>query len=262
MALSPDETKLLVANYYSGAVAMLDAQRGELLGNIALGRQLEPDAVRRGEMIFHDARHAFQRWHSCASCHPNQGRVDALRWDFLRDGIGNAKDTPSLVLVNETAPLNRRATRKDARECAHTGLLVSHMIAPTESVIDDLLAFLVSLRPQPSPHLTKEGRLTAAAQRGRALFHGKAQCAGCHPAPFFTDRKMHNVGVLTHNEPDGRYDTPSLIEVHRTSPYLHDGRAMTLKQVFTAHNEQRRHGNTHKLSATELDDLVAFLRSL
>ena len=262
IALSPDETKLLVANYYSGAVAILSAQNGELEGTISLGQQPEPDATRRGEIIFHDARHAFQRWHSCASCHPNQGRVDALRWDFLRDGIGNGKDTPSLVLVAKTEPFNRRATRKDVRECARTGLMSGHMIVPTDAVVDDLLAYLNSLRPEPSPYRAADGGLTAAAERGKGLFHGKAHCAGCHPPPYFTDKKMHNVGALSHNEPDGLYDTPTLLEAHRTAPYLHDGRAMTLEQVFVVHDEQGRHGNTKTLTAAELNDLLAYLRSL
>ena len=262
MALSPDEATLYVANYYSGAVAVLNAQNGTLLDTISLGPQPEPTAERRGEIVFHDATHAFQRWHSCASCHPNQGRVDALRWDFLRDGIGNGKDTPSLVFVDQTPPHNRLATRSDVRECARTGLTAGHMIVPTEAVVEDLLAYLTSLRPELNPNLTSDGERTEAAERGEALFRGKARCAGCHPAPLFTDKKMHNVGVLSQNEPDGRYDTPSLLEGHRTSPYLHDGRAMTLKQIFTEHDPQGRHGSAQQLTDAELDDLVAFLRSI
>ncbi len=177
MVLSPDETKLFVANYYSGSVAMLDAEHGEILATMSLGPQPAPTAARRGETVFHDATHAFQRWHSCASCHPNQGRVDALRWDFLRDGIGNGKDTPSLVFVDQTPPHNRRATRKDVRECARTSLTAGHMIVPTEEVVEDVLAYLISLRPDPNPNLAGDGKLTAAAERGKTLFSGKARCA-------------------------------------------------------------------------------------
>jgi cytochrome c peroxidase len=104
--------------------------------------------------------------------------------------------------------------------------------------------------------------LTAAGERGKALFEGKASCARCHPAPYFTDKKMHNVGVLSANEPDGRYDTPSLIEAYRTAPYLHDGRALTLKDVLTVCNEKKQHGKTSALTDSEMDDLVAYLLSL
>ena len=78
----PDEKQLLIANYYSGSVAVMDAATGKLQGAISLGTQ--PDAVRRGEILFHDAAHCFQRWNSCTSCHPN-ARVDGLNWDLLND---------------------------------------------------------------------------------------------------------------------------------------------------------------------------------
>jgi YVTN family beta-propeller protein len=239
LALSPDGQQLFVANHYSGSVAVLDATSGSLLNSISLGPQSQQNSVRRGEIIFHDATHAFQRWHSCATCHPNEGRIDGLRWDFLGDGIGNPKDTLSLVFLDKTEPLNRRATTATARDCAKGGLESTNMIVPTEQEVEDLFAYLISLRPLPSPHLMPDGKLTEAADRGKALFEGKASCARCHPAPYFTDKKMHNVGVLSANEPDGRYDTPSLIEAYRTAPYLHDG-----------------------LTDQEIDDLVAYLLSL
>jgi YVTN family beta-propeller protein len=262
LILSVDEKQLYVSNYFSGAVAVLDAVSGKSLGAISLGPQAEPDAVRRGELVFCDATHAFQRWLSCATCHPNGGRVDGLRWDFLRDGIGNPKDTPSLIYMGETPPYNRLGLRKTPRICAETGLLSSHRIVPKKETVDDLLAYMLSLRPDPSPHLTAEGKLSAAALRGKDLFVGKADCAGCHTEPYFTDKKMYNVGVLSHNEPDGYYDTPSLIESHRTAPYLHDGRALTLKDVLTTHNQEGQHGSADMLSEAEIDDLVDYLLSL
>lgn len=88
------------------------------------------------------------------------------------------------------------------------------------------------------------------------------ETAKCHPLPYFTDRRVHDVGVLSPTDPDGRYDTPSLIEAYRTAPYLHDGRAPTLKAVFTDHDEQGLHGNAKALTDRELDDLVAYLQSL
>jgi cytochrome c peroxidase len=104
--------------------------------------------------------------------------------------------------------------------------------------------------------------LTEAAERGKSLFDGKASCVRCHPAPYYTDNKMHNVGVLSPNEPDGRYDTPSLLESYRTAPYLHDGRALTLKDVLTENNSEKKHGAADSLNEQEIDDLVAYLLSL
>ncbi|MBM4000610.1 MAG: c-type cytochrome [Planctomycetes bacterium] len=262
VALSPSGQSLFVANYFSGSVSMIETASGRLQGTISLGPQAEADPVRRGAIIFHDATRAFQRWHSCASCHANEGRIDGLRWDFLGDGIGNPKDTISLVHFDKTEPMNRRATMQKSRDCARNGLASTNMIVPTEQDVDDLYAYLISLRPVPSPHLGEGGKLTEAAERGKALFDGKAACSRCHPAPYFTDNKMHNVGVLSPNESDGRYDTPALLEAYRTAPYLHDGRALTLKDVLTTNNEEHRHGTTDKLTPAEIDDIVAYLQSL
>ncbi|RIK81629.1 MAG: hypothetical protein DCC68_08205 [Planctomycetota bacterium] len=262
LALSPDGTRLFVANYYDGKIAVLDAAAGKALGTFDVGPQTPPDSRRRGEIIFHDATKAFQRWHSCASCHPNEGRVDGLRWDFLGDGIGNAKDTISLLHFDQTEPQNRRATVPTAKQCTRNGLEGTNMLVATDRDVDDLYTYLISLRPVASPHLGKDGALTESAARGKALFEGTAGCARCHPGPYFTDRKMHNVGVLSENEPDGRYDTPSLLEAYRTAPYLHDGRAETLKDVLTIYNPKGRHGNVGDLSPQQIDDVVAFLLSL
>jgi cytochrome c peroxidase len=59
-----------------------------------------------------------------------------------------------------------------------------------------------------------------------------------------------------------RFDTPSLREVYRTGPYMHDGRAETLREVLTVFNPDDLHGRTSQLTEEELDDLVAYLRSL
>ena len=73
---------------------------------------------------------------------------------------------------------------------------------------------------------------------------------------------MHNVGITHPSEPDGLYDTPSLVEIYRTAPYLHNGRAATLRDVLTVHNPHDEHGHTKDLQPQEVDDLVAYLLSL
>jgi len=258
MALAPDGRKLYAANYFSGTLGVLDTETGKLTGTIALGPQPPADAARRGEINFHDATRCFQSWHSCASCHPD-GRVDGLPWDFLRDDIGNGKDVISLVGIAETSPHNRRATRADPRECMRTGVIGSHLIVPEPSDVEDLLAYVTALEPEPNPLAPQ---LAGAAKRGKRLFEGKANCAVCHPAPWYTDQMVHNVGVLTPREPDGKYDTPTLVEAYRTAPYFHDGRAATLRDVLTTHDSGDKHGNAKDLTPAELDDLIAFLLSL
>lgn len=259
LALSPDGKKLYVANYYSGSVGVLDAAQGSLVGVLPLGSQPAPDAARRGEIYFHDATRCFQHWHSCATCHLEGGRVDGLPWDFLRDGIDNGKDVISLVNLLHTPPYNRLATRPDARYCMESGVLVSHQITPDPEDVDDLLAYVGSLAAEVNPNLPK---FAEAARRGKALFEGKGGCEGCHPAPYFTDKRTHDVGITSPNEPNARYDTPSLVEAYRTAPYYHDGRAATMRDALTRHGTERRHGNLSVLSPPEIDDLIAYVLSL
>jgi YVTN family beta-propeller protein len=262
LALAPDSKTLYVANYYSGAVAALGAADGKLQRTLALGEQPKPDAVRRGEMIFHDATRSFQHWHSCATCHPNDGRVDGLRWDFADDGLGNGMNTLNLFYPDRTEPLHRLGTLATARVAAKHGLTFTHMIVPEEKDVDDLVAYLASLRPQPSPHLTPDGQRTDAARRGQALFEGKADCARCHSGPYYTDRKLYDVGTNAENEKGARFKTTALFELYRTAPYLHDGRALTLQEVLTTFNPKDEHGKTRGLTKQEIDDLVAYLLSL
>lgn len=258
LALAGDGRRLYAANYFSGTIAAIDPAEGKTVAALPVGPQPAADAVRRGEVYFHDATRCFQRWHSCASCHPD-GRVDGLPWDFMRDGIGNGKDVISMVLIGQTSPHNRRATRADPKECMKTGVIGSHLIVPEAADVDDLTAYAESLRPEPNPLLPQ---LQAAAARGKLLFEGRAGCAACHPAPLFTDRKMHNVGIHTPLEPDGKYDTPSLVEAYRTAPYYHDGRAATIRDALTKFATDGGHGHAKDLSPDELDELVAYVLSL
>ena len=98
--------------------------------------------------------------------------------------------------------------------------------------------------------------------RGKALFHGKAACAGCHAGPTFQDGKTHSIGTARPMDISPKFDTPSLRGVVYTAPYLHDGSAENLADIFTKRDPQKKHGKAHELNAAELGDLVEFLRSL
>jgi cytochrome c peroxidase len=60
----------------------------------------------------------------------------------------------------------------------------------------------------------------------------------------------------------GRFDTPTLVEVWRTTPYLHNGSARTIRDVLTARNNGDQHGKTAHLTPQEIDDLAAYVLSL
>ena len=129
----------------------------------------------------------------------------------------------------------------------------------------------------------EETALSAAAQRGLELFRSKARCTRCHSGFNFSDEKFHNLGIgwdtnsvdlgrymVTKNAEDiGAFKTPTLREIARTAPYMHDGRFATLEDVVRFYN-QGGIKNPHldntviplELTEPEQQDLVAFLRSL
>src|SRR5207302_1443094 len=123
-----------------------------------------------------------------------------------------------------------------------------------------------------SPHVAPGGKLSPSAERGKKLFFSKeVDCASCHSGPYYTDSSLkkpfnlHDVGTGA-DEPTEKmgpkYDTPTLLGVYRTAPYLHHGKAKTLRDVLTSCNPADKHGKTSHLKPGEIDDLVAFLQSL
>ncbi len=73
---------------------------------------------------------------------------------------------------------------------------------------------------------------------------------------------MHGVGTRTTYELSDRFDTPSLVEVWRTSPYLHDGRCITVRDLIAQGKHGKSRGRVDELSDGEIDDLVEFVLSL
>ena len=87
---------------------------------------------------------------------------------------------------------------------------------------------------------------------------GQVGCGKCHPAPWYTDCFRYDVGSRGPLDSSGTFDTPTLIEVWRTAPYMHDGHYTTIKELLT----HGKHGNVEKLGQQQLDDMVEFVLSL
>ena len=253
-----------VANYFSDTLSVLELDGAyPKAESIPLGPKRQMTAARRGEFYFNDARICFQGWQSCASCHPGEGRVDGLNWDLLNDGIGNPKNVKSLLLAFKTPPAMSIGVRESAEAAVRAGIRhILFTVQPAE-VGDSLDAYLKSLKPVPSPHLQK-GRLSAAAKRGKKVFGSKeAACAQCHPKRLFTDLKSYDVGTVGRfDKPSDTFDTPTLVEVWRTAPYLHDGSVATLRDMLTTANPSDQHGKTSQLTADEINDLIEYVLSL
>lgn len=253
-----------IGNYFSDSLTAIDfAAEYPKAQEILLGQPKPMTAVRRGEMLFNDATICFQGWQSCASCHSSDARVDGLNWDLLNDGIGNPKNNKSLLLSHRTPPTTWTAVRETAEVSVRAGIRHILFTVQPEDVAETLDEYLKSLQPIPSP-LLNQGKLSAAAARGRKLFHSDAVgCAECHPPALFTDLKPHDVGTRgQYDRQTEKYDTPTLIEAWRTAPYLHDGSAVTVRDVLTSANKEDRHGRTTQLTPQEIDDLAAYVLSL
>lgn len=253
-----------VAGYFSDSLESLALDEKALRpALVALGPRLPETPERRGERHFNDASLCFQRWQSCATCHSWDARVDGFNWDLLNDGIGNPKNAKSLLLTHRTPPSMSTGIRDSGEAAVRAGFKHIQFAAQTEEVATAVDAYLKSLRPVPGPQLVG-GKLSPAARRGRELFNdGLVGCALCHGGRDFTDLHSYDVGTANAREPaTTRFDTPTLVELWRTAPYLHDGSAATLRELFGPRNAQDRHGHTSQLTSPQLDDLVAYLLSL
>jgi cytochrome c peroxidase len=209
-------------------------------------------------MLFNDATICYQHWQSCASCHPDV-RADGLNWDLLNDGMGNPKNTKSLLKAHQTPPAMSLGIRSDAETAVRAGVRYILMASRPEEEAQAIDAYLRSLEPVPSPFL-RDGRLSAAAQHGQKVFE-TAGCAKCHSGPLYTDGRKHDVGTGLNLDRGSAFDTPALIEVWRTAPYLHDGRAATMEEVLQRSNGEDKHGRTSNLPPEELAALAEFVLS-
>lgn len=254
-------SKVYAAEYFTDSLGVADTNPDvrHKPRSLALGPAKSPTIVRKGERYFNDAEFCFQKWQSCASCHPDV-RNDGLNWDLLNDGLGNPKNTKSLVLAHRTPPTMITGARDTAEAAVRAGLRhIQFSVRPEEDcvAIDE---YLKSLEPVSSPHLSN-GHLSWSAWRGKRVFK-KAGCARCHPAPLYTNMKQYSVGTGKDRDRNRPFDTPTLREAWRTGPYLYDGRATTVEEVLTRFNENDQHGATSQLTEKQLRDLIEFVLSL
>ena len=231
---------------------------------VPLGPAPVLNAVRRGDILFHDGEASSESWHSCATCHPD-ARVDGMNWDLLNDGTGNHKSTKSMVLAHKTPPCMALGVRANAEAAVAAGFVHIHFMPRQQSDYNDVDEYLKALVPVPGPAIQPDGTLSESAKRGKRLFHSpKTGCASCHSGPYLTDLKMHDVGTEAHNDfGESEFDTPSLIEIHRTGPYLHDGRYTTLEDLlFKGLHGDLKGERLNQLTDQEKADLINYLLSL
>lgn len=187
---------------------------------------------------------------SCSTCH-FEGRNDGLTWPL---DVG-ARNTPSLAgKISETLPVTWTSQVDDVgseADITSQGRMGGAGI--TASELDAIAAYVDWSR---DVDVADKGVQNDATARGKALFEREdVGCASCHSGARLTDNDFHDlygqVGV----------NTPGLVGIAATAPYLHDGSAATLRDVLESARGGEM-GNTGALSDGEMDDLEAYLRSL
>lgn len=252
--------QLYIAQFFSNDLAVVDLSNTDdpVVSTLQLGPVQQMDITRRGRFLFNDGSFCFQQWQSCTSCHPSE-RIDALNWDILNDGIGNPKNTKSLLLAHKTPPTTVTGCRANAETSVRAGIRFFMAVLPESDAVA-IDEFLKSMKAVPSPHLVNN-QLSVSALRGKAVFK-KARCNKCHAGDYYTDLNLYDVGTGTGREIDTKFDVPTLIEIWRSSPYLHDGRSQSIREVMTIHNPNDDHGYTKNLSGDDIDDLTEYVLSL
>jgi cytochrome c peroxidase len=258
----PGSNQLVVANYLLDAIQIVDVKSKSLVRTIPLGGPNHQTLARQGEALFYNARLAHHQWFSCHTCHVD-GHTCGLNFDTLNDdSYGNPKLTPTLRNVAATGPWTWHGWQKDLSAGVRKSLAET-MFGPEPAAEDigALVAYLKTLKHPPNPHVDEHGKPSAAAERGKAVFYGKARCARCHQGENYTS--PHNYDV--HLEPDGSpyalWNPPSLLGLWDRGPFLHDGRAKSLEELIDKyHGSEKLEGQP--LTPDERSDLLEFLKSL
>lgn len=253
MAVSADKQRVYIPTYFSDTLNIVDLSDNSV-SFFALNPARSETLAQRGEKAFNDATHCFQNWQSCNGCHPGDGRTDGMNWDLQNDGIGNSKNCKSLLFSIQTAPSMISGIRATAELANRKGFNFIQFAEIDEDLAKAVDEYTKTLQPVPSPYLV-DGKLSEQAERGRKVFE-KLRCDVCHSGPYYTDLKMYRIGADVEFEKG--WDTPTLREVWRTAPYLFDGRAATMREVFSVH----KHGVERKITDKEIDELTQYVNSL
>ncbi len=289
--VSPDGQRVYVYNFLDYAISVHDPNMKRLAEIKVCEPPHTPEWV-RGKILFNTALPPLtsRRWIACSSCHPD-GHSDGRVWQNP-EGL---RKTTALFGLAHTHPLHWSADRDEVQDFEYTIRgrlmqgkgLVSGPIKPKAGFhateleeplsgrsadLDALAIYSNSFKFRLSPHIPAPGKLSAAAERGKQVFFNKeVGCASCHSGPYYSDSRLekpyrlHDVGTGQDDPSEKmgpKYDTPTLLGVYRTAPYLHHGKAATLRDVLTKCNKEDKHGKTSQLKAGEIDDLVEFLKSL
>lgn len=272
LAVNHDNGRVIVGDFLGRSISTFAAANFLLAGaqNVTAStvatvaeERLHPTVLSGKQFFYHssDPRMSAEGYMSCATCHID-GSQDGRVFDFTDRGEGfrNTVDLRGRSgtwhgLVHWSANFDEiQDFENDIRNSfGGSGFLTNGQFAATSNPLgapkaglnadlDALAAYVASLGHSTIPRSSArnpDGSLTAAAVRGQDIFFAEG-CATCHlSSADYTDRLAHAVGTLRESSgsrlggPLTEVDTPTLLGIHATAPYLHNGTAVTLEDVFT-----------------------------
>jgi YVTN family beta-propeller protein len=276
VAVAPGGRFAYVANRLADSLTVVDLTQLKVSGTIDLGGPKEISVRRRGQQLFHNASYCLQSQFSCASCHPEE-HLDGLAWNLETPQLGRDRvANRTLRGIAETAPYKWNGRNPDL--ITQCGPRIAKFLFRSEGFNTEellpLVTFLRSIPLPPNRHRSPDGELTEQQERGRAIYYrthtneGKEipienRCDTCHPADtHYTNRISANVGSATEYDTITHFDTPQLDNVADLAPYLHNGMALTLEEIWTVYNNNDTHGVTSDMRKEQLTDLIEFLKTL
>lgn len=273
--IAADGRTAFVANALDDSITVVDIGQLEAVGRIDLGGPREITKIRHGERVFHSANSAFHRQFSCHTCHPD-GHINGLTFDIEPDGLGiSPVDNRTLRGILDTAPFKWEGTNPSLqRQCGPRLAVFFTRIQPfTPRELDALTTYICTIPRPPNVHRPLGAELTDAQRRGKAMFEraatndGRAitedqRCVTCHFPPLYTKRRTDDVGTKGEMDRGGEFDVPHLSNIYDSAPYLHDGRAETLEEIWTRYNPYDQHGVTNDMTKDQLNDLIEYLKTL
>jgi YVTN family beta-propeller protein len=274
MAMTPDGKTLFVSNSLDDSLTVIDVERLEAVARVDLGGPREITLARKGERLFHSADITFRRQFSCSTCHPD-GHIDGLTYDIEPDGVGvNPVDNRTLRGIYDTGPFKWAGTNPSlARQCgARLSVFFTRIQPFTPEELAAVDYYIGTIKLPPNRYRPLGAELTPAQRRGKHMFERtmsndgevipvENRCITCHPPPYYTHRLRTDVGTRMRYDSHGLFDVPQLNNIYDSAPYLHNGIAPTLEEIWTIYNPDDLHGVTNDMTKDELNDLIEYIKT-